>query len=88
MPTTEKTGDLARIYARWGLLLKGFREKRGLTQTQFAKQLGVSRQAVSQWEMGDCAPNDAKRIEIADLLGIPVDALFHWGLTPSEKDVA
>ena len=35
-----------------GASIKQLREKRGMTQTELAKQIGVSNKAVSKWETG------------------------------------
>ncbi|MBQ8802905.1 MAG: helix-turn-helix transcriptional regulator [Tyzzerella sp.] len=39
-----------RLYIK----LKELREKNNLSQTKVAESLGVSRQAISQWETGVC----------------------------------
>lgn len=38
-------------------ILKGLREKNGLTQEQLAERVMVTRQAVSRWETGETQPN-------------------------------
>jgi transcriptional regulator with XRE-family HTH domain len=38
---------------RFGGKLRMVRRKRGLSQTQFSKYLGVTKQAVSHWELMD-----------------------------------
>ncbi|MCR5623284.1 MAG: helix-turn-helix domain-containing protein [Treponema sp.] len=38
-------------------VLKGLREKNGLTQDQMAQRVNVTRQAVSRWETGETQPN-------------------------------
>ena len=38
-------------------ILKGLREKNGLTQEQLAERVRVTRQAVSRWETGETQPN-------------------------------
>lgn len=40
-------------------LIKGLREHMGLTQAQFAQELGVRQQTVSEWEQGIYAPTRA-----------------------------
>lgn len=38
-------------------ILKGLREKNGLTQDELAEKVLVTRQAVSRWETGETQPN-------------------------------
>jgi transcriptional regulator with XRE-family HTH domain len=38
-------------------VLKGLRERNGLTQDQMAQRVNVTRQAVSRWETGETQPN-------------------------------
>jgi transcriptional regulator with XRE-family HTH domain len=47
-----------------GELIRAEREKRGLTQTQLARILGVTHSAVSHWESGrtEIAPSTARRV--------------------------
>lgn len=52
------------------------RKRRGLSQEQFAKELDVSRQAVSKWEAGINMPDIPKLIVIADKFGITIDSLL------------
>ena len=58
-----------------GSQIQKFRKQRGLTQKELGEAVGVSTQAVSQWENGG-APDVALLPAIADRLGVAVDALF------------
>lgn len=58
-----------------GEQIQKFRKSRGLTQKELGKALGVSTQAVSQWECGG-TPDVSLLPAIADTLGVTVDALF------------
>lgn len=64
-----------------GTILKK-RQERGLSQEKLAEQVGVSRQAVSKWEVGDAIPDTDKLIPLARALGITVDELL--GNVPEE----
>lgn len=66
--------------------LKVLRSQRGLTQEQVAAQVGVSRQAVAKWERGDTLPDIESCICLADLYGVPLDALVR-GMKNNENDV-
>ena len=52
------------------------RKNKGLTQDEFAKAVGVSRQAVYKWENGNSYPEVPKLLEIKALYGISLDDLF------------
>lgn len=52
------------------------RRARGLTQGQVAVRLGVSRQAVSKWEMGRSAPDLENLALLAELFSCTVDELL------------
>ena len=52
------------------------RKNKGLTQDDFAKAVGVSRQAVYKWENGTSYPEVPKLLEIKALYGISLDDLF------------
>lgn len=52
------------------------RKNKGLTQDEFAKAVGVSRQAVYKWENGTSYPEVPKLLEIKALFGISLDDLF------------
>ena len=58
-----------------GEQIQKFRKARGLTQRELGAAIGVSTQAVSQWENGG-APDVSLLPAIADKLGVTVDALF------------
>ena len=52
------------------------RKIKGLTQDEFAKAVGVSRQAVYKWESGQSYPEVSKLLEIKLLFGISIDDLL------------
>ncbi len=59
-----------------GQRIKELRRERGLTQGEFAKELCVSFQAVSNWERGIGAPDLENLIRIASYFGVLVDELL------------
>lgn len=46
------------------------REQAGMTQETLAERLGVSRQAVSKWEMGNAEPSLENLSALAEILGV------------------
>lgn len=52
------------------------RKANGFTQEGFAKAVGVTRQAVYKWEVGDSYPEAEKLIAIKALFGISIDDLL------------
>lgn len=55
--------------------IKEAREKRGLSQSALAKQLGISRNAVSQWENGFSEPTPERLRELSTLLNVDLQWL-------------
>ena len=56
--------------------IRYFRDKLGLTQTDLAKRLGISRSAVNAWEMSLSSPSLANVFELAQIFHVTVDALL------------
>jgi transcriptional regulator with XRE-family HTH domain len=52
------------------------RKKNGLTQTDVAEKLGISRQAVSRWEIGVAVPSLENIKILSELFGVPVENLL------------
>ena len=59
-----------------GRRIRAHRKERGLTQNEFAAELHVSFQAVSNWERGIAPPDLENLVSIASYFGIPVDDLL------------
>ena len=55
------------------------RKARGLSQEALAEQLGVSRQAISRWELGETTPDLAKLKQLSELYGVSTDYLLQIG---------
>jgi putative transcriptional regulator len=56
--------------------LRVARAERGLSQTELARAVGVSRQTISSIETGQYTPSALLALLIADALGKPVSDLF------------
>lgn len=56
--------------------LTALRKVKGYSQEELAYQLGVSRQSVSKWELGQSSPELDRIIEIAQLFDVTVDELI------------
>ena len=56
--------------------LMELRMKNGLTQGQVADAVGVSRQSISKWELGEAVPGTEKMKKLGELYGLSVDDLL------------
>lgn len=52
------------------------RKNAGMTQSDLAERLNVSRQAVSRWEMGTAKPEFENLIAISNIFGVSIDYLL------------
>lgn len=64
------------------------RKRAGLSQESLAEQLGVSRQAVSKWECGECAPDTENLIALAVLYDVSLDDLLWKDLELEGEEAA
>lgn len=55
--------------------LKDYRARRGFSQTQLGDRIGVTRQAISQWEKGTAVPSIEKLQQLSAVLGVTMDLL-------------
>jgi DNA-binding transcriptional regulator YiaG len=65
--------------------VKALREHLGLTQTEFAEELGTAQQIVSLWERGYHYP---KGMSVKMLTLVAERAAFKYGEKPKEKETA
>lgn len=53
------------------------RKKKGLTQAELAEHMEVSRQSVSNWEVGTTTPSTKRLRDLSQLYGVPLDYLLN-----------
>ncbi|MBQ0125237.1 MAG: helix-turn-helix transcriptional regulator [Clostridiales bacterium] len=53
-----------------------YRKNKGLSQSDIARMLGVSPQAVSKWENALCCPDISLLPLISNICGVTIDDLF------------
>ena len=63
----------------FGERVKAVRMGAGLTQEQFASRIGVTRQAVSNWENGRNLPDIEVVIALSQTFGVSLDELILGG---------
>lgn len=61
------------------------RKAKGWSQEQLGEKIGVSRQTVSKWELGDTTPEMEKLIALGDLFDISLDELVGREAAASEQ---
>ena len=71
--TTNKRGSFMSY--EFADRLIELRRAQGLSQESLAKELGISRQAVSKWERAESAPDIGNLTALADLYGVTLDEL-------------
>ena len=74
--------------------IKSLREQQERTQSDLAKQLGITRSSVNAWEMGISVPSTQYIVELAHIFHVSTDYLLGVDTTStisvaglSEKDV-
>ena len=55
--------------------LMSLRKQRGWSQEELGNRIGVTRQTVSKWEMGQSTPELEKLVELSRLFGMSIDRL-------------
>lgn len=75
----EGVGILPFCNERTGKYIMIMRKTRRLTQAKLAERLGISHQAVSQWEKGETMPDVSALPLLAQILGTSVDLILSAG---------
>lgn len=65
--------------------LMELRRSHGLSQEQLGEKIGVTRQTISKWELGQTTPEMEKLAAISDLFGVSADELIR-GTAPSRSE--
>jgi len=60
----------------FGEKLYSLRRERNWSQESLAQKLGVSRQAISRWELGEVVPDTANVLAVSRLFGVSADYLL------------
>ena len=69
----------------FGKRVKSFRLKKNYSQKELGLRIGVSEQAVSKWENGECLPDVYNLKLLAQILRISVDSLLDTEIQNPEK---
>lgn len=56
--------------------IKALREKKGLTQAELARKLGLTRSSINGWEMGLAAPSTSVIVELSKIFHVTTDYLL------------
>ncbi|MGM9680423.1 MAG: helix-turn-helix domain-containing protein [Eubacteriales bacterium] len=74
--------------------IRELRDRKGITQSDLAKQLGITRSGVNAWEMGISVPSTQYVVELANIFKVSTDYLLGVESTASisvegltEKDI-
>ena len=67
--------------------IKNLREDIGLTQSELAKKLGITRSSVNAWEMGISTPSTQYIVELSTIFKVSTDYLLGMN-TLSSIDVS
>lgn len=73
-------------YERIGNLLASLRRELSMTQSDVARRLHVSAQAVSKWERGLGCPDVSLLGPLAEIYGVPAERLLAGSLDPNETE--
>ena len=65
--------------------LHELRKKNGYTQAELAEKLGVSRQSISNWELGTIVPSTSRLKKISELYSVPLETLLRDDVAGEQK---
>ncbi len=60
------------------------RKKKGMSQEEVSEKLGVSRQTISKWELGETLPDIYQSKKLANLYGMTLDELVEYDIDMKE----
>ncbi|MBR6567897.1 MAG: helix-turn-helix transcriptional regulator [Clostridia bacterium] len=63
--------------------IRKLREQNGITQTELAQKLNITRSSVNAWEMGISAPSTQNIIELSEIFNVSTDYLLGVNKTAS-----
>lgn len=63
--------------------IRYLREQKSMTQTELARQFGITRSSVNAWEMGISVPSTQYIVELANLFHVSTDYLLGVEVTNS-----
>jgi transcriptional regulator with XRE-family HTH domain len=69
----------------FGIRLSELRKKRGLTQSQLAERVGMSKSTIASWEIGTRDPNSEMIARLAEFFNVSTDFLL--GQTNDYKEI-
>ncbi len=64
---------------KFGIHFAELRKSVGMTQSELAAKLYLTRQAISKYETGKAFPDVSTLVMLAGIFGITLDALIHSG---------
>ena len=64
------------------------RKKEGLSQEELAEKVGVSRQTISKWEMGQSSPEMEKLVNLSKLFSLSIDELVGNDVTNEKENTS
>lgn len=64
------------LLMKLGNLILKYRKKCNLSQEALAKEIGVTRQTISKWELNETTPDLKQAIKLAELFKISIDELI------------
>lgn len=73
-------------FFEFGNRIKALRERQGIKQGQFADEIGISRQSMSNYESGKHSPDVEVIAKIADYFNCSVDYLFGRSEHPNSQE--
>lgn len=66
--------------------LKSARKRAGLTQRELGEAVGISAQAIAQWEQGQTAPSNSNALKVAQATGVSAQWLLFGPLQEQHKN--
>ena len=64
------------LFMKLGENILKLRKQNGLSQEQLGDQVGVTRQTISNWELGETAPNPEQLKSLSKVLNVSIDELL------------
>lgn len=69
-----------------GAKIQEYRKNAGFSQEEFAAKIGVTRQAVSKWELDKAYPDLDKLVDICDILQVSITELIYGKMISASED--